>query len=209
MAEDAIGSIKGVGKKKKVQELSHLKRGEAFKAAPKVGEVKGDSIQFSDEVGQLEADNSVNFDTLKDSIANLKEQVAAKPSGHDASSGLVNDALAVQMEKNGLQAAKSTPHLLGLSPGVKEAGVYSTRGIQGGLKKGMQAGGSFSSRRSSNQVYQPGGGTATPNMVKLQTNYADAIKKGHQVSPESNRMVIETFANAGKTEKPLRSMLGL
>ncbi len=172
---------------------------------------KGDSVQLSDEIKQTQNVGRVgNVDNLKNEISGMRDQMNVKPSGKDASSGLVNDVMKVQMERNGLQGAQ--PHAqqnLGMNPGMHNGGVMGVNGIQSGMEKGMKVGGNFSSRHASQTGHQPGGGRATPNMVKLQTDYAGAMKAGHGINPQVNNMVMNTFADSGKTANPIRSMMGV
>jgi len=113
------------------------------------------------------------------------------------------------MEKNGLQAAQPQKMQLGMNPGMHNAGVKGVKGIEGGLEPGMKVGGAYSSRFSPRTGYEPGGGRVTPRMHKLQTDYASSLKAGHNINPQANNMVLNTFSQAGKTAKPIRHMLGM
>lgn len=214
-------SIKSISSRKRKEAMQAMGSAHAAGAAAQPQAVqagqqqqaaqKGDSVQLSDEIKQTQNVSRVgNVDNLKNEINGIQEQLKVKPSGQDASSGLVNDVMSVQMEKNGLQAAQ--PHAgqkLGMDPGMHNGGVSGVNGIQSGMEKGMKVGGAFSSRYSSQTGHQPGGGTATPKMVKLQTDYAGAMKAGHGINPQVNNMVMNTFADSGKTANPIRSMLGV
>lgn len=213
MSDNIINGIQGLGKKKQIQQASQLMPhgvNRIQQQAPQVNQApRGDQVNISDEVRENDKLNPVNVDALKDSIASIKNQIAAKPSGKDATPDLVNDAFAVQMERNGLSGAKAPTEGLGLKPGMHSGSVIGANGIQGGPEKGMGSGGVYSSRRSNSQGYQPGGGTATPNMVKMETDYAGAIKEGARISPEGEDMVLQNMANSGVGAQPIRSMLGI
>ena len=171
---------------------------------------RGDSIQFSDEIKETQnIGGSSNIDTLRSEFSKMREQLSAEPSGKDASSTLVQDVMSAQMERNGLQGAQPQAELQGLEPGMHNGGVVGVNGIQSGMEPGMQSGGAYSSRYSPSTGYEPGGGKTTPKMAKLQTDYADALKAGHGVSPMVNNMVMNTFADSGKTADPIKEMTGI
>jgi len=169
---------------------------------------QGDSVQLSEEVKEASGAGSSNVNAIKGGIANIKNQLAVKPSGEDASAGLVNGSMSVQMERNGLQGATPPQQNLGVTPGLHNGGTMGVKGIQNGMEPGMKAGGVHSSRRAPSVGHQSGGGTATPKMVKLQTDFAKALKAGHGINPQANNMVANTFASSGKSVKPLNAMLG-
>jgi hypothetical protein len=212
----SIGAIRGSGIKRnehaQASSMEGIRPGSQTQQGSQVSPVQAhrdDSISFSDEVKEPSGNEGVNLDALKGEIAGIKEQLGAKPSGTDASSGLVNDAMSVQMERNGMHGAKPQEQTLGFNPGMHSGGAIGAEGIQSGFESGMQSGGAFSSRHSSEVGHEAGGGVTTPKMAKLQTNYADSLKSGHSVNPGAENMVLNTFANSGTSAEPLKAMLGM
>lgn len=214
MAEDYIQGIKGLGKKKRIQEASGIQHAGALKKPAQLQQFqprqpRGDQVNFSDEVKEPQKGKTVNLDALKQNISDIKSQLGAKPSGKDASAGLVNDALTVQMEKNGLQAAKPPVENLGMKSGIHAGATIGAKGIQGGIKAGMKTGGVYSSKKVNDVGHNPGGGKATPNMVKMETNYAGALKNGHKISGEAEDLVLRNMANSGIGAHPIKHMMGM
>ncbi|MCE1245195.1 MAG: hypothetical protein LWY06_00980 [Firmicutes bacterium] len=213
----SIGAIRGSSLKRNEQvqasSMEGIKPGfqtqQNSQASP-VQAQRGDSISFSDEVKEPGNNEGVNLDALKGEIAGIKNQLNVQPSGNDASGGLVNDAMSVQMERNGLGAVnKPQEQTLGFTPGMQGGGAIGAEGIQSGFESGMKAGGAFSSRQTSEVGHEAGGGLTTPKMAKLQTNYADALKSGHSVNSGAENMVLNTFADSGKNADPIKAMLGM
>ncbi len=214
MSDNIINGLNEIGKDKKIQQLSHLMPhgiSQQFKQPPIPihQAIRGDHVNISDEVKENEKTSSINIDALKDSISSIKQQLNTGLSNKDATPGLVNDAFSVQMERNGLQGAKAPVKNLGMKPGMHNGSVIGNKGIQEGPEPGMKGGAVYSSRRSNTLGYQPGGGLASPNMIKMQTDYAGALKEGAHISPEGEGMVLQNMANAGINAHPIRAMLGL
>lgn len=215
MSDDSIKGIQGIGKKQVASEaaaVSHLGgvgKPRQAEVAGRAAQGQGDRVQFSDEIREPEQGKPLNLDALKENIAGIKEKIGAKPSGEDATSGLINDAFTVQMERNGLGGAKPPVEGLGLNPGMNGGSTFGSGGVQEGLDPGMKSGGVFSSRRTNTEGYQPGGDTASPDMVKMQVNYAKALKNGDHISPEGEGMVLQNLADSGKGDKPIKALLGM
>ncbi len=190
-------------------DISHIKRAYGIgrvKSEPLEGKIKEDRVYLSDEVkGKGSADTS-NVDYIKEAILKIKEKAGSPSSGEDVSFSLIKDAMAVQMEKNGVGVGTDQ---VGLKPGVFNGGVLTSKNFTGSYKQGVKEGGVFSSRRESRVGYQPGGGTASPNMVKLQVSYAKAIKQGNSISQEAEEMVLKTLSSSKAGEKPIKALLGM
>jgi hypothetical protein len=46
-------------------------------------------------------------------------------------------------------------------------------------------------------------------MVKMETDYAQALKKGDSIAPQAEDMVLQNLASQGAGTKPIASLLGL
>lgn len=214
MRDNIIGSVNRIGGEQsqisdinKVGRLQPSLQAEKTESTIRAG--SEDSVYLSAESREKDSDKAGNFEALKSSICSIKEQLQAQPSGNDATSGLINTSMTARMEKNRQGNAKPSARELGFEAGTHGVGTFSSRGLQDGYDTGMQKGGTFSSRHVNPYGAQPGGGTASPNMVKLQTDYSQALKNGDTISPAAENSVLSTFADAGKNEKPIKSLLGI
>jgi hypothetical protein len=213
MTDNPIGGIQGISQGKLIQEAAPAQKLEpkarAFKPEAAEKPALGDRVHFSDDVKEPEHASSLNIDALKGNIADIKQKIGAKPSGQDATATLVNDAWAVQMEKSGLNRTKARDEGLGLTPGMNQGSTLTSSGAIDSKDPGMAPGGVFSSRRSSPGVHQPGGGVTSTGMVKMETDYAQALKKGDSIAPQAEDMVLQNLASQGAGTKPIASLLGL
>jgi hypothetical protein len=189
------------------------RQGAAEPSTAESGSISGitperDITRFSDEVHEPEPAQS-GFDNFRDRVKGIREGLGVQSSGINVSGDLAATALAVQLDQAESSGGTDGVDKIGLPPGMRNAGILSSNRTFDGLRKGMQSAGVFSSRREPAEAHQPGGGTASPDMVKLMVDYAHAVKSGHNVNNSTEDLTLKIMNDAGKNEKPLKSLLGL
>jgi hypothetical protein len=214
LTDNTIQPFKNVSNQDSIKSLSQLKKKDESAKSKKLVDspVKGDRTFFSDDVREPEPslDKKAKLANFKEQISLIRDEIGVKPSGKNISPELKQTALAARAEHKGFAEGNTGKQdKLGLPPGMRSAGVLSSGKTIESMKKGMQAGGVFSSSRGPQEAYQPGGGSSSPAVVKLLVDYAEAIKNGYKIGEKTENLTQKVLNEAGKNEKPLKSMIGL
>jgi hypothetical protein len=174
-----------------------------------------DKIEISEELKEYGSSDGTKkeIDALKKQLQELGGAAGLQPSPKRDYQGILEGDL--QALKN--EPARGNAGALGavasqangvFTPGLQSGSVHnSSTGYQGDAAAGLGAKGVFVTPGAGESGAQPGGGTASPNTIKLQENYADSIKSGSQIKPETENRVVENLGAGGAA--PLRSLLGL
>lgn len=222
--EDELRPIEGYGglsaQKSGAGEMSPLSFKDAQPAqAPKAQAAKpietSDKIEISEDLKDYGNSDTTrkDVDALKKHLAEMGGSTGLAPSPAKNYQGLLDDDLGAlkseQSDGTGAFGNMAIPSNTGYTPGMQGGGVYnSVGGYQGDAAPGMGQGGVFVSPGARETGAQPGGGTASPNTVKLQENFADSLKSGAQIMPETEQKVLDTLATRDGAA-PLQSLLGL